>query len=229
MDKRSNAANHNLCHFSYADGRRCRMLRHPDHPGLCPFHSREERQALESERIGTELAASLTGNYLTASDINHVLGKVFTALAQDRISIKKAKALTYIAQLMLHSLRWAKNETQIRYSWESWQRMLKSSTNLPDPLPATSSDFADAVFAAAGSANVGAGFSVPAVAGPSPTAADKAHAASEPAATWDRHSPNGPHSATSRHNTNEFARDANEDTETEPELVATGSPQRCGS
>ena len=89
MDKRSNAANHNLCHFSYSDGRRCRMLRHREHPGLCPFHSREERQRIESERIGTELAATLTGNYLTASDINHVLGKVFTALAQDRISIKK--------------------------------------------------------------------------------------------------------------------------------------------
>jgi hypothetical protein len=204
MDKRSNAANHNLCHFSYSDGRRCRMLRHRDHPGLCPFHSREERQRIESERIGTELAASLTGNYLTASDINHVLGKVFTALAQDRISIKKAKALAWIAQLMLHSLRWAKNETQIRYSWESWQRMLKNSTHLPDPLPATPHDFAEAVFATAearaasqdrpspngdrahtsaprSSPNVGARFSA------SPSAAS----GPSPAATWDRHSPNG--------------------------------------
>ena len=143
MDKRSNAANHNLCHFSYADGRRCRMLRHRDHPGLCPFHSREERQRLESERIGTELAASLTGHYLTASDINHVLGKVFTALAQDRISIKKAKALTYIAQLMLHSLRWAKSETQIRYSPDSWQHMLQNATHLPDPLDPIQNDYAD--------------------------------------------------------------------------------------
>src|SRR5207249_6330731 len=142
MDKRSNAANHSLCHFSYADGRRYRMLRHRDHPGLCPFHSREERQRIESERIGTELAASLTGNYLTASDINHVLGKVFTALAQDRISIKKAKALAYVAQLMLHSLRWAKSETQIRYSWESWQRMLKNALRLPDPPAPIEDDYA---------------------------------------------------------------------------------------
>ena len=97
MDKRSNADNHNLCHFSFADGRRCRMLRHPDHRGLCPFHSREERQQLESERIGTELAATLTGHFLTASDIDHVLGKVFTALAQDRISVRKAHTLCYAA------------------------------------------------------------------------------------------------------------------------------------
>src|SRR5215472_7573375 len=121
--------------FSYSDGRRCRMLRHRDHPGLCPFHSREERQALESERIGTELAASLTGHFLTASDINHVLGKVFTALAQDRISVKKAKALAYLAQLMLASLRYAKQETKIHYSFDSWQRMLRNSTKLPDPPP----------------------------------------------------------------------------------------------
>jgi hypothetical protein len=133
MDKRSNADNRNLCCFSYSDGRQCRMLRHPDHPGLCPFHSREERQAIESERIGTELAATLTGHFLTASDINHVLGKVFTALAQDRISIKKAKALAYLAQLMLASLRYAKQESKIQYSWESWQRMLKNSVPLPDP------------------------------------------------------------------------------------------------
>ena len=160
MDKRSNAQNHNLCHFSFADGRRCRMLRHRDHPGLCPFHSREERQRIESERIGTELAASLTGHYLTASDINHVLGKVFTALAQDRISIKKAKALSYIAQLMLHSLRWAKNETQIRYSFDSWQRMLKNSVPLPDSEDPIENDFPDDGGASSDSSpHVGAGFS----------------------------------------------------------------------
>ena len=141
MDKRSNADNHNLCHFSYADGRRCRMLRHREHPGLCPFHSREERQRIESERIGTELAATLTGHFLTASDINHVLGKVFTALAQDRISIKKAKALAYLAQLMLASLRGVGQEYKFKYSFEAWQRMLKNAVPLPDPLDPIESDY----------------------------------------------------------------------------------------
>ena len=174
MDKRSNADNRNLCCFSYSDGRQCRMLRHRDHPGLCPFHSREERQALESERIGTELAATLTGHFLTASDINHVLGKVFTALAQDRISVKKAKALCYAAQLMLATLRYAKQESQIRYSWDSWQRMLKNATHLPDPPnpidPWASPDQASAATDSdrAAAENVGARFSA------SPTAAGSA-------------------------------------------------------
>src|SRR5215510_13340912 len=188
MDKRSNADNRNLCCFSYSDGRRCRMLRHPNHPGLCPFHSREERQALESERIGSELAATLTGHYLTASDINHVLGKVFTALAQDRISVKKAKALAYLAQLMLASHRYAYQETRIRYSWESWQRMLKNATKLPDPpAPINPWESPDETSSAADAPNVGAGFS------PSPAA----HATNVSGPTLDRHSPNGRHSATS--------------------------------
>jgi hypothetical protein len=144
MDKRSNADNHNLCHFSFSDGRRCSMLRHRDHPGLCPFHSREERQRIESERIGTELAATLTGNYLTATDINHVLGKVFTALAQDRISAKKAKVLCYAAQLMLASLRTVRLEYQFKYSFDAWQRMVKNATQLPDPIdPVIDDDIAD--------------------------------------------------------------------------------------
>jgi hypothetical protein len=135
MDKRSNAANHDLCHFSFADGRRCRMLRHPDHPGLCPFHSREERQRIESERIGTELAATLTGHFYTATDVNHVLGKVFTALAQDRISIKKARALAYLGQLMLQSIPAVKDETKFKYTFESWDHMLKNAIHLPDLCP----------------------------------------------------------------------------------------------
>src|SRR5215475_10149891 len=158
MDKRSNADNHNLCHFSFADGRRCRMLRHRDHPGLCPFHSREERQRIESERIGTELAATLTGHFLTASDINHVLGKVFTALAQDRISVKKARAFCYAAQLMLQSIPTVKDETKFKYTYESWSKMLDNATKLPKPLPTaplpgTSDAFAHTVLASAQSRN----------------------------------------------------------------------------
>src|SRR5205814_9944694 len=59
-----------LCQFSFADGRACRMLRQADHPSLCVFHARAERQLLESDRLGSELAASLTGGFMTATDID---------------------------------------------------------------------------------------------------------------------------------------------------------------
>jgi hypothetical protein len=33
-----------LCQFSFADSRTCRMFRQRDHPSLCVFHARAERQ-----------------------------------------------------------------------------------------------------------------------------------------------------------------------------------------
>src|SRR5262249_44918445 len=198
---------------SYSDGSQCPMIRPPDHPGPCPFHSREERQALESERIGTELAAPLTGHFYTATDINHVLGKVFTALAQDRISIKKAKALCYAAQLMLATLPNVRREFKFKYDFEAWQRMLDKATHLPDPEPidndpwqsadnyravdAHNDDIAGANSDAADT-NVGARYIVP-------SSLQGTTASDEPSA--DRHSPNGQRSAT-----NEF----HDDPELEP-------------
>jgi hypothetical protein len=241
MDKRSNATDHDLCHFSFADGRRCRMLRHPDHPGLCPFHSREERQRIESERIGTELAATLTGHFYTATDVNHVLGKVFTALAQDRISIKKARALAYLGQLMLQSISTVKDETKFKYTFESWDHMLKNAIHLPDPLPATANDFADAVFAtaqarAASRDHSPNGQHPPANAGaagpesrgkntsPSPASRDLNVAACPP-------SSGGPtfRSASSPNDANASADDIDEHTTEEPAFAGAGPNHRRGS
>src|SRR6266851_491664 len=74
----------NRCQFETSDGRRCRMLRHNGHPTLCLFHARDEMQLLESQRLGAEISASITGEFMTSTDINFVLGKLFTALAQNR-------------------------------------------------------------------------------------------------------------------------------------------------
>src|SRR5260370_2732618 len=73
-----------LCQFSFADNRTCRMFRQHDHPSLCVFHARAERQIVESDRLGSELAASLTGGLMTATRINSVLSKPLTALPPTR-------------------------------------------------------------------------------------------------------------------------------------------------
>ncbi len=59
-----------LCQFPFADGRRCRMLRHTAHPCLCLFHARAESQFIETERLGTDLAQTISGDFMTATDIN---------------------------------------------------------------------------------------------------------------------------------------------------------------
>src|ERR1700676_4388257 len=98
------------CQFQFSDGRCCRMLRSPVHSSFCAFHARQELQLLESQRLGDEISASLNGDFLTATDINHVLGKLFIAVAQNRVPLRKAVALTYMGQVMLSSLPHVKQE-----------------------------------------------------------------------------------------------------------------------
>ncbi|HEV1993204.1 MAG TPA: hypothetical protein VGR03_02630 [Candidatus Acidoferrum sp.] len=125
----------NRCQFETSDGRRCRMLRHNAHPALCLFHARDEMQLLESQRLGAELSASITGQFMTATDINFVLGKLFTATAQNRIPPRNAAILAYVAQLMLHSLSGVKKEYPFTYKYEVWNNMLEEATPLSNSTP----------------------------------------------------------------------------------------------
>src|SRR5689334_21065363 len=109
-----------LCQFPFTDGRRCRMLRHPAHPNLCVFHARAELQQLEAERLGTELAQTLTGDFLTATDVNHALGRLYTAVAQNRIPARTGATLAYIGQLLLHSVNTVKSEYRFSYKFDQW-------------------------------------------------------------------------------------------------------------
>src|SRR6266849_1556013 len=127
--------NPNRCQFETSDGRRCRMLRHNGHPAFCLFHAHDEMQLLESERLGSEIASSITGEFMPATDINFVLGKLFTALAQNRIPPRDAAVLAYIGQLMLHSLPGVKREYPFHYKYEVWNKMLEEATVLSDYTP----------------------------------------------------------------------------------------------
>jgi hypothetical protein len=132
------------------------MLRQHDHPTLCIFHARAERQIIESDRLGSELAASLTGHFMTATDINFVLGKLFKAIAQNRIQPRIAANLAFVAKLMLQSLDKLKDEYRFEYKFDAWQSMERnatpisappppvppSATHVPKPLPASAQEFA---------------------------------------------------------------------------------------
>jgi hypothetical protein len=85
------------------------MSRKKGHPSLCIFHAREEQQLIESDKLAAEFA-SLSGKLNTITDINHVLGKVFTALAEKRISHQAAATFGYLGQLLLQSIPGVKSE-----------------------------------------------------------------------------------------------------------------------
>ena len=123
----------NRCAFETSDGRRCRLPRSATHASLCVFHSREEQQLLESRKIGTELASTISGDFLTATDVNYVLGKVFTAVAQNRIPVRTAHTLAYLGQLLLFSLPTVKKEFSFKFEFEQWKDMLGNAVRLSDP------------------------------------------------------------------------------------------------
>ncbi len=122
-----------LCQFSFADGRTCRMFRQPDHPSLCIFHARAERQIVESDRLGSELAATLTGKFMTATDINFALGKLYQAIAQNRVPPRIASNLAFVGKLLLLSLHSLKDEFKFKYEFEQWIEMERASRSLSSP------------------------------------------------------------------------------------------------
>jgi hypothetical protein len=124
-----------FCHYTFSDNRRCRMLRQTNHPTLCPFHARDEQQLLESHTLGAQIATAYTGDYLTAADINHVLSKVFTALAQNRIPQRNAVTMAYLRQIMLQTLPLVKKEHPFSYSYEGWTNLIENATHLSAPEP----------------------------------------------------------------------------------------------
>jgi hypothetical protein len=132
-NKNSRTSVSKRCQFQFSDGRCCRMLRSPAHPVFCTFHARQELQLRESQLLGTEISASLNGNFLTATDINHVLGKLFTAAAQDRIPLRKAAALTYLGQVLLSSLPLVKKEFPFHYKFDHWNEAVDNADPLSDP------------------------------------------------------------------------------------------------
>jgi hypothetical protein len=130
------------CLFQFSDDRCCRMLRSPAHPSFCAFHARQELQRIESQRLGEEISTSLNGNFLTATDINHVLGKLFTAVAQNRISPRKAANLAYLGQVMLSSIPLVKQEFRFEYKFNQWREALANAAPLSSPPPLTDSNSA---------------------------------------------------------------------------------------
>jgi hypothetical protein len=144
--KRSKPNDSDLCQFRFSDGRKCKMLRDESHPALCPIHACQELQLLEAGRIGAELA-SLSGEFKTTTDVNHVLGRLFSLLANGRIPRRNALALAYIGQLLLQSVPGTRSEYRDAHApnFQVWDLLLRqvyahpparaASPSSPSPAP----------------------------------------------------------------------------------------------
>ncbi len=116
----------NRCQFIYADGRRCAQPRQRNHRKLCATHVQREERRLAPTEIAKQLA-TLSGEFKTASDVNHALGKVWTLLAESRIQRRDAITFAYIAQLMLQSLPSVESEIKVHRGYKTWQATVDAS------------------------------------------------------------------------------------------------------
>jgi hypothetical protein len=109
-----------------------------NHASLCLFHARAEHELLAADDAPRRLA-SLSGEFKTASDINHVLGQLFRLVAENRIPHRDAVSLAYIAQLLLHTLPHVRAEMNA-LGPDYWEANVQQAL-LPEP--PESSDAAD--------------------------------------------------------------------------------------
>ena len=124
----------NLCKFKFANGRVCGLPAHPKHDGLCLSHARllNDKPPQREDDLATELA-SPGGDFTTQIDINHVLGKLFDALASNRVSTRRASTLAYIACQLAQTQKGAIHEA---VTWASESRIIERIAKIkfpPDP------------------------------------------------------------------------------------------------
>src|SRR6266700_2880199 len=109
--KRTATNDSHLCLFSFSDGRQCRMLRHKDHATLCIFHARAERQLIEADKLGREIASPPSGEY-------------FAAVAQNRLPTRNAAILAYLGQLLLQSVPKVQDEIINAEDTDFWRDLV---------------------------------------------------------------------------------------------------------
>jgi hypothetical protein len=117
----------NLCRFTFANGKCCRMLLSPSHGYLCTYHARKESQTLASEKVGRYLAATLSHDYITACDLTAALSQLFGAIAQGHLKPKTANTLAYVGQTIAQTLRLSQEEFISAYGAQAWRAAIRDA------------------------------------------------------------------------------------------------------
>ena len=89
------------CQYRSSSGLQCRYSSRGNASGLCARH-----EAVETKRSSAGLTAllNIADNFHSAAGISRSLAELFTLLAEDRVSPRRAAVLAYICSLLLRSL-----------------------------------------------------------------------------------------------------------------------------
>ena len=130
-----------ICNHTYKSGRRCRDAVR-DSGSFCSTHTRTHaRTASPIVDPLVELAAEL-GDLTEIHELSEFLAKILKLACQNRISISRATALTFIANWLLNSLRLLKAEDRINakdepleIDWTGIPRPQRESISAPPSHP----------------------------------------------------------------------------------------------
>lgn len=123
------------CHFTFADGRQCRLPISEDDMGLCYFHAEKYLHRMKAKEAGRRIAKFLNTEILTASDFNSALAALFSAAALGYVNPKATASLAYLAQIMVQTQRLAKQEF-LEASTSPWTEVIRQSATFTASLPA---------------------------------------------------------------------------------------------
>jgi hypothetical protein len=131
------SANRSVDRSAVAHARRCRTPRCSAHPHLCYDHARKGAQALAAQQMGRNIAADLSGGYLSACDLSSALAPLFSGVAQGHVKPKTASTLAYLGQTLLQSIQFAQHEYINPFGTNSWRSTIRSSfaQSSPDAEP----------------------------------------------------------------------------------------------
>jgi hypothetical protein len=90
------------CSYLSPSGRRCSLPICSSHPTRCFTH---KPVVLSPDQLLAAELSKAAGELATPADVNRVLGKIFLALLEDRISLKKAGTLGFLGQMILRADR----------------------------------------------------------------------------------------------------------------------------
>jgi hypothetical protein len=120
------------CKYVAASGRRCRAhvardtSRASGYSSFCLPHSQMEQQFLDSKTVAQDLIGPIV-DFRTNTAVNEVLGHLLKLVAENRIPLRNANAISYICQLILNSNEGVRHETNLVGGEEYEMKIINTS------------------------------------------------------------------------------------------------------
>jgi len=134
MSTRPSKDRASLCLFAFKDGRRCRMLRAAD-PYLCNYHARREAERMAPQRVGRNIAASFSGEYISASSLALALARTLAATAQGQLKPKQAALIACLGRTLMQAIQHAQHEYTESFGPNAWREAIRTCFDPPVESP----------------------------------------------------------------------------------------------